>query len=207
GARIDGVPRQSGFDITAASEVMAILALATSLRDLRERLGRIVIGYTRAGEAVCAEDLVVAGAVAVPLEDAFVPNAIQATEKTSALIHTGPFGNIATGSSSVIADQLAIRTADYVLTEAGFGADMGAERFFNVKCRVAGLVPDAAVLVVTVRALKTHSGRYAVAAGRPLPPEMLEENPEDVRAGAANLRKHIDIVRTFGVQPVVAINA
>lgn len=207
GARIDGVPRQSGFDITAASEVMAILALATSLRDLRERLGRIVIGYTRAGEAVTAEDLHVAGAMAVILKDALKPNLMQTTENTPALIHTGPFGNIATGSSSVIADQLAIRTADYVLTEAGFGADMGAERFFNVKCRVAGLVPDAAVLVVTVRALKTHSGRYAVAAGRPLPAQMLQESPDDVRTGAANLRKHLEIVRSFGVQPVVAINA
>lgn len=207
GARIDGVPRQSGFDITAASEVMVILALATSLQDLRERLGRIVIGYTRAGEPVTAEELNVAGAMAVILKDALKPNLMQTTENTPALIHAGPFGNIATGSSSVIADQLGIRTADYVLTEAGFGADMGAERFFNVKCRVAGLVPDAAVLVVTVRALKTHSGRYAVAAGRSLPPQLLQECPDDVRTGAENLRKHLEIVRSFGVQPVVAINA
>lgn len=207
GARIDGVPRQSGFDITAASEVMVILALATSVRDLRQRLGRIVIGYTRAGEPVTAEDLEVAGAMAVILKEALKPNLMQTTENTPALIHAGPFGNIATGSSSVVADHLAIHTADYVLTEAGFGADMGAERFFNVKCRVAGLVPDAAVLVVTVRALKAHSGRYAVAAGRPLPPQMLQESPDDVRTGAANLRKHLEIVRSFGVQPVVAINA
>ena len=207
GTRIDGVPRQSGFDITAASEVMVILALATSLPDLRRRLGRIVVGYTRGGLAVTAEDLRAAGAMAVILKDALKPNLMQTTENTPALIHTGPFGNIATGNSSVVADMLGIRTADYVLTEAGFGADMGAERFFNIKCRVGGLTPHAAVLVVTVRALKTHSGRYAVAAGRPLPPAMLQESPEDVRAGAANLRKHIDIIRFFGVSPVVAINA
>ena len=207
GARIDGVPRQSGFDITAASEVMVILALATSLQDLRRRLGRIVVGYTRGGLAVTAEDLEAAGAMAVILKDALKPNLMQTTENTPALIHAGPFGNIATGNSSVVADMVGIRTADYVLTEAGFGADMGAERFFNVKCRVGGLTPHAAVLVVTVRALKTHSGRYAVAAGRPLPPAMLQESPEDVRAGAANLRKHIEIIRSFGVSPVVAINA
>ncbi len=207
GAKIDGVPRQSGFDITAASEVMVILTLSTSLRDLRSRLGRIVVGYTRAGEPVTAEDLQAAGAMAVILKDALKPNLMQTLENTPALIHAGPFGNIATGSSSVVADYLGIRTADYVITEAGFGADMGCERFVNVKCRVSGVVPAAAVVVVTVRALKTHSGRYGVAAGRPLPPEMLAECPEDVRAGAANLRKHLQIVRSFGMQPVVAINA
>ncbi|MCA1781159.1 MAG: formate--tetrahydrofolate ligase [Dermatophilaceae bacterium] len=207
GAKIDGVPRQSGFDITAASEVMVILALATSLADLRARLGRIVVGYSRGGQAVTAEDLKAAGAMAVILKEALKPNLMQTTENTPALIHAGPFGNIATGNSSVIADMLGVHTADYVLTEAGFGADMGGERFFNIKCRVGGLTPHAAVLVVTVRALKTHSGRYAVAAGRPLPEEMLAESPEDVRAGASNLRKHIDIVRSFGVTPVVAINA
>lgn len=207
GAKIDGVPRQSGFDITAASEVMVILALATSLADLRARLGRIVVGYSRAGAAVTAEDLRAAGAMTVILKDALKPNLMQTTENTPALIHAGPFGNIATGNSSVIADRLGVHTADYVLTEAGFGADMGGERFFNVKCRVGGLTPHAAVLVVTVRALKTHSGRYAVAAGRPLPPEMLAEGPQDVRAGASNLRKHIEIVRSFGVTPVVAVNA
>ena len=206
GAKIDGVPRQSGFDITAASEVMVILALATSVRDLRARLGRIVVGYSRTGDAVTAEDLKAAGAMTVILKEALKPNLMQTTENTPALIHAGPFGNIATGNSSVIADLLGVHTADYVLTEAGFGADMGGERFFNVKCRVGGLTPHAAVLVVTVRALKTHSGRYAVAAGRPLPPEMLAESPQDVRAGASNLRKHIEIVRSFGVTPVVAIN-
>jgi len=207
GERMDGVPRQSGFDITAASEVMVILSLSTSLRNLRERLGRIVVGFTYAGAAVTAEDLKAAGAMAVMLRDAIKPNLLQTLENTPALIHAGPFGNIATGNSSVVADLLGIRTADYLLTEAGFGADMGAERFFDVKCRASGLQPNAAVLVVTVRALKTHSGRYQVVAGRPLPPEMLEENPEDVRLGGANLQRHIEIVRRFGVSPVVAINA
>jgi formate--tetrahydrofolate ligase len=207
GARVDGFPRQGGFDITAASEVMVILGLATSLRDLRERLGRIVVGFTYAGRPVTAEDLKAAGAMAVILREALKPNLLQTTENTAVLVHTGPFGNIATGNSSVIADQIGIRTGDYLLTEAGFGADMGAERFFNLKCRVSGLRPDAAVLVATVRSLKAHSGHYEVMAGRPLPPEMLAENPRAVRAGADNLRRHLEIVRSFGVSPVVAINA
>jgi len=207
GERMDGIPRQAGFDITAASEVMVILSLSTSLQDLRARLGRIVVGYTYAGRPVSAEDLKAAGAMTVMMRDAIKPNLLQTLEHTPALIHAGPFGNIATGNSSVVADLLGIHTSDYLLTEAGFGADMGAERFFNVKCRASGLKPDAAVLVVTVRALKTHSGRYQVVAGRPLPPEMLEENPEDVRLGAPNLQRHIEIVKRFGVSPVVAINA
>jgi formate--tetrahydrofolate ligase len=207
GARMDGVPRQAGFDITAASEVMVILSLSTSLRDLRERLARIVVGFTYDGAPVTAQDLKAAGAMTVMLRDAIKPNLLQTLENTPALIHAGPFGNIATGNSSVVADLLGIRTADFLLTEAGFGADMGAERFFDVKCRASGLRPDAAVLVVTVRALKAHSGRYRVVAGRPLPPEMLEENPEDVRLGGPNLARHIQIVRRFGVSPVVAINA
>ena len=207
GERMDGVTRQGGFDITAASEVMVILSLSTSLRNLRERIGRIVIGFTYSGLPVTAEDLKAAGAMTVMLRDAIKPNLLQTLEHTPALIHAGPFGNIATGNSSVVADLLGIRTSDYLLTEAGFGADMGAERFFNVKCRASGLKPDAAVLVVTVRALKTHSGRYQVVAGRALPPEMLEESPEDVRLGAPNLLRHINIVRRFGVAPVVAINA
>ncbi|KGN40690.1 formate--tetrahydrofolate ligase [Knoellia aerolata] len=207
GARIDGVPRQSGFDITAASEVMAVLALSTSLTDLRGRLGRIVVGFTTTGHPVTAEDLHAAGAMAVILKDALMPNLLQTTENTPVLIHTGPFGNIATGNSSVIADRIGIHTGDYLLTEAGFGSDMGAERFFNLKCRVSGLLPDAAVLVATVRSLKAHSGRFRVVAGRPLPPEMLLEDPDAVRAGAANLRRHIEIVRSFGVSPVVAVNA
>lgn len=207
GARMDGFPRQTGFDITAASEVMVILALSTSLADMRARLGRIVVGYTYAGDPVTAEDLHAAGAMAVIMKDALKPNLLQTIEHTPVLIHAGPFGNIATGNSSVVADRIGIHLGDYLLTEAGFGADMGAERFFNVKCRVAGLTPDAAVLVVTVRALKTHSGRHRVVAGKPLPAEMLVENPDDVRAGLPNLLKHIEIVRSFGVSPVVAINA
>lgn len=207
GSEQDGVERESGFDITAASEVMAILALCTSMEDLRARLGRIVVGYTEADVAVTAEQIGCAGAMAVILRDAIKPNLMQTLENTPALIHAGPFGNIATGNSSVIADQLGIHLCDYLITEAGFGADMGAERFFNIKCRVSGMAPDAAVLVATVRALKAHSGRFKVVAGKPLPPEMLEENPEDVRAGAANLIKQIENVKVHGVSPVVAINA
>ena len=207
GAPEDGVERTSGFDITAASEVMALLALATSMEDLRARLGRIVVGYTATKVAVTAEQIGCAGAMAVILRDAIKPNLMQTLENTPALIHAGPFGNIATGNSSVIADKLGIHMCDYLITEAGFGADMGAERFFNIKCRVSGMVPDAAVLVATVRALKAHSGRYKVVAGKPLPPEMLEENPDDVRAGAANLAKQIENVTVHGVSPVVAINA
>jgi formate--tetrahydrofolate ligase len=207
GGRLDGNPRQTGFDITAASEVMAVLALSTSLQDMRQRLGRIVVGYTRDGAPVSAEQLRAAGAMAVIMRDAIKPNLMQTTENTPVLVHAGPFGNIAHGNSSVVADRIASRCADYVVTEAGFGADMGAERFFNIKCRTSGLRPDAAVLVATVRALKAHSGRYKVVAGKPLPAAMLAENPDDVLAGAANLRKQIDNIRLHGVSPVVAINA
>ncbi len=207
GERVDGVPRQTGFDITAASEVMAILALSRSLRDMRERLGRIVIGNDINGSPITAEDLKAAGAMAVIMKEAIKPNLMQTLENTPALVHAGPFGNIATGNSSVIADLISIHGGDFLITEAGFGADMGAERFFNIKCRVSGLEPDAAVLVATVRALKDHSGRYEVKAGQPLPEKMLRENPDDVLAGAANLRKQIENIRLHGVSPVVAINA
>jgi formate--tetrahydrofolate ligase len=207
GARVDGVPRQTGFDITAASEVMVLLSLATSFADLRARLGRIVVGYSVEGAPVTAEDLKAAGAMAVILADAVKPNLLQTQEGGPALVHCGPFGNIATGSSSVIADLLAVGSADVVVTEAGFGADMGAERFFDVKCRVSGLVPDAAVVVATVRALKAHSGRYDIKPGRPLPVELFEERPEDVEAGLANLRHQVGVVRRFGVTPVIAVNA
>ena len=207
GPRSDGIIRESGFDITAASEVMAILALSASLKDLRERLGRIVIGNTTEGEPITAEDLKAAGAMAVILKEAIKPNLMQTLENTPVLVHAGPFGNIATGNSSIVADQVGVRTGDFLVTEAGFGADMGAERFFNIKCRYSGLEPDAAVLVATVRALKAHSGRHHVVAGSPLPPALLEENPDDVRAGADNLRKQIENIRLHGVSPVVAINA
>jgi formate--tetrahydrofolate ligase len=207
GLRADGVPRETGFDITAASEVMAILALATSLQDLRGRLGRIVIGNDTDGNPIMAEDLKAAGAMAVIMKEAIKPNLMQTLENTPALVHAGPFGNIATGNSSIVADLIGIRGSDYLVTEAGFGADMGAERFFNIKCRNSGLKPDAAVLVATVRALKVHSGRYEVKAGQPLPEEMLVENPGDVRAGADNLRKQIENIRLHGVSPVVAVNS
>jgi formate--tetrahydrofolate ligase len=207
GTREDGTPRETGFDITAASEVMAVLALATSLQDLRARFGRIVVGYTAQGEPVTAEELKVAGAMTVIMRDAIKPNLLQTLENTPVLVHAGPFGNIAHGNSSVVADLIGIHAGEYLVTEAGFGSDMGAERFFNIKCRTSGLVPDAAVVVATVRALKLHSGRHKVTAGRPLPPAMLAENPEEVHLGAANLLKHLEIVRRHGVTPVVAINA
>ncbi|HVC75604.1 MAG TPA: formate--tetrahydrofolate ligase [Candidatus Micrarchaeaceae archaeon] len=207
GTREDGVIRQTGFDITAASEVMTVLALTNSLRDLRARLGRIVIGNTTGGKPITAEELSAAGAMTVILRDAIKPNLLQTLENTPVLVHAGPFGNIATGNSSVIADLIGIHCGDFLVTEAGFGADMGAERFFNIKCRASGLAPDAAVVVATVRALKVHSGRFRVVAGRPLPPEMVKENPDDVWAGAANLRKQVENIRIHGVTPVVAINA
>ncbi len=207
GTAEDGLPRRTGFDITAASEVMAVLALARTLRDLRARMGRIVVGYTAPGEPVGAEQLRAAGAMTVIMRDAIKPNLLQTLEHTPVLVHAGPFGNIAHGNSSVVADLIGIHAGEYLVTEAGFGADMGAERFFNIKCRTSGLVPDAAVVVTTVRALKLHSGRHTVVAGRPLPPAMLKENPDEVHLGAANLLAHLGIVRRHGVTPVVAINA
>ncbi len=207
GSRLDGVPRQTGFDITAASEVMATLALSRSLEDLRERLGKIVVGYSSGGGPVTAGQLSAAGSMAVILRDAIKPNLLQTMENTPVLVHTGPFGNIATGNSSVVADLIGIRAGDYLITESGFGADMGAERFFNIKCRASGLRPDAAVVVTTVRALKAHSGKYKIIAGRALPEDLLRENPDDVLEGAANLRKQIENVRLHGVPAVVAINS
>lgn len=207
GERADGVTRQSGFDITSASELMVLLSLAKNVDDLRDRLARVVVAMTRSGDPVTARDLKADGALSVILADAIHPNLMQTLEHVPALIHTGPFGNIATGNSSVVADYVGLDHSDYVITEAGFGSDMGAERFVNVKCRVSGLRPDAAVLVVTVRALKSHSGRYRIVPGAALPEGILEESPEDVMAGAANLKKHVEIVKSFGISPVVAINA
>ncbi|HEY5024241.1 MAG TPA: formate--tetrahydrofolate ligase [Acidimicrobiales bacterium] len=207
GAAEDGIPRQTGFDITAASEVMAVLALSSSLRDMRTRLGRIVVGYTRSGQPITAEELKAAGAMTVMMRDAIKPNLLQTLENTPVLVHAGPFGNIAHGNSSVIADLIGIHTGDFLITEAGFGADMGAERFFNIKCRTSGLAPDAAVVVATVRALKVHAGAHRVVAGKPLPPALLEEHPDEVHVGGANLRKQLENVRMHGVTPVVAINA
>jgi formate--tetrahydrofolate ligase len=207
GTREDGVPRQAGFDITAASEVMAILALSTSLQDMRRRLGQIIVGFDSDGAPVTAQQLRAAGAMAVIMREAIQPNLLQTLENTPVLVHAGPFGNIAHGNSSVIADLIGIHTGDYLITEAGFGADMGAERFFNIKCRVSGLVPDAAVIVTTVRALKAHSGAHRIVAGRPLPEALVRENPDEVHAGGANLRKQVENVLLHGVTPVVAINA
>ena len=206
GGRLDGIPRETGFDITAASEVMAALALCTSLTDLRERMGRIVVGYDKTMTPITADAIEVAGAMTVLLKEAIKPNLMQTLEGTPALVHCGPFGNIATGNSSIIADQIGIHTGDFLLTEAGFGADMGAERFFNIKCRYSAIAPDAAVLVATVRGLKAHSGNHRIVAGKPLPEDLLAENPEEVHEGGANLRKQIENVRIHGVSPGVAIN-
>jgi formate--tetrahydrofolate ligase len=207
GGKLDGVPRQTGFDITAASEVMAIFALATSLPEMRKRLGRIVVGYTSKGTPVTAEEIGGAGAMAVIMRDALKPNLMQTLENTPVLVHAGPFGNIAHGNSSVVADRIGIHAGDYLITEAGFGADMGAERFFNIKCRASGLTPDAAVVVATVRALKAHSGQHKIVPGKPLPEGLLKENPDEVHIGGSNLRKQIENIRLHGVSPVVAINA
>lgn len=207
GGRIDGVPRQASFDITAASEVMTILALARDLADLRARLGRIVVGYRFDETAVTAEDLGAAGSMAVLLRDALRPNLMQTSEGTPAIIHTGPFGNISTGNSSVVADLVGARLGDFLITEAGFGTDLGAERFVNIKTRETGLAPRVAVVVVTVRALKAHSGRFAILPGKALPRELLEEDPEAVRAGLHNLDHHLATVHRWGVPVVVALNA
>lgn len=198
--------RETGFELTAASEVMAILSLATCLADLRKRLGRITVGFTRTGGPVVADDLQCAGAMAALLRDALRPNLVQTCEHTPALVHTGPFANIAHGNSSVLADQIATQLADYVITESGFGADCGAEKFFNIKCRTSRLRPSVEVLVCTVRAIKYHSGQFEVRPGRPLPDEILADNPDALRAGAANLQAHVDIIHRFGVPVVVAIN-
>src|SRR4051794_17533621 len=207
GTHVDGIPRETGFDITAASEVMAIFALARSVREMRERFGRVVVGYTGDGTPVTAEDIGGAGAMTVIMREALKPNLLQTLENTPVLVHAGPFGNIAHGNSSVLADLIGIHSGDFLVTEAGFGADMGAERFFNIKCRNSGLQPDAAVVVATVRALKAHSGNHRIVAGKALPDALLAENPDEVHIGGTNLRKQIENIRIHGVSPVVAINA
>jgi formate--tetrahydrofolate ligase len=205
GGHLNGVPRETGFDITAASEVMAILALSRTPADLRARLGRIVAGF-HSGVPVTAEELRCAGAMAALLRDALQPNLMQTAEGTPAFIHTGPFGNISHGNSSILADLVALPRVNYLVTEAGFGADMGAEKFFHIKCAASGLTPDAAVLVATVPGIKSHSGRYHLAEGRTVPAELWQENVPDVEAGAANLTRQIQNLRAFGVPVVVAIN-
>ena len=206
GKRFDGVPRQSGYDITVASELMAILALTTSLQDMRARIGRMVVAYDRAKEPVTAEDIRAAGAATVLMKDAIKPNLMQSLENTPALVHAGPFANIAHGNSSIIADLVAMKCGEYVVTESGFGADIGAEKFFNIKSRISGLKPNAVVLVVTIRALKAHTGKYRIIPGRPIDPGLREKNVADVEAGAVNMVRHLENLRKFGVNPVVAIN-
>jgi len=207
GGRENGYPRETEFVITVASEVMAVLALASDLADLRARLGRMVLATTRDGRPITAEDLKVAGSMAVLLKDAIMPNLLQTLEGGPAFVHCGPFANIAHGNNSVLADRIALATNEIVCTEAGFGADMGAEKFFDIKCRASGLRPDAAVVVATIRALKMHGGVGRIVAGKPLDPALLAENVEAVTSGGANLAKQIENVRLFNVPVVVAINS
>lgn len=205
-----GKSRRTGFDITVASEIMAILALTTSLADMRERLGKMVVATSRSGDAVTAEDLGVAGALTVLMKDAIKPTLMQTLEETPALIHAGPFANIAHGQSSILADRIALKLVGedgYVITESGFGADIGMEKFFNIKCRYSGLVPHVVVMVATVRALKMHGGGPKVVAGKPLAPEYTEENLELLKQGLPNLERHIKNALQFGVNVVVAVNS
>jgi len=202
-------PRKTGFDITPASEIMAILALTTDLKDMRERFGRVVIGTNKAGETITADDLGVGGALTVLMKDAIKPNLMQTLEGTPAFVHAGPFANIAHGNSSIIADQIALKLVGsdgYVITESGFGADIGMEKFFDIKCRYSNLTPNAVVLVATIRALKMHGGGPKVVAGQPLAPEYTEENLELLEKGCCNMVKHIKNAVSFGVPVVVAVN-
>lgn len=198
--------RETGFDLTAASEVMAILALATSFADLQKRISRIVVGRDESGKLVHACDIGCTGAMTALLRDAVRPNLVQTCEQTPALVHAGPFGNIAHGNSSILADLAAIRLADFVVTESGFGADCGAEKLFNIKCRAGGIIPDVEVLVCTVRALKYQSGRFIVRPGKTLPPNLLSEDCDALQAGRGNVEGHISILRKFGIPVVVAVN-
>ena len=212
GGRADGRPRESGYDITVASELMAILALvdgkdyASALRNLRERCGKVVFGSSQTGEPLTLEDLGAAGAVTVLLREALHPTLMQTLEGQGVFVHTGPFANIAHGNSSVLADRIGLQLADYVVTESGFGADMGMEKFFNIKCRTSGLVPDCVVLTATVRALKNQGGGPRVTPGKPLHPSYTEENLPLLREGVANLQAHLETIREFGVPAVVAVN-
>jgi formate--tetrahydrofolate ligase len=201
-----GIVRRTGFDISVASEVMAILGLTTGLKDIRARLGRMVAATRRDGSPVTCEDLKVAGAMAVLMKDAIKPNLMQTLEHTPCFVHAGPFANIAHGNSSIIADYMATKLADYTVTESGFGADIGMEKFMNIKCRASGLVPDCVVLVASVRALKMHSGKFKVVAGKPLDAALIRENPQAVAEGCPNLEKQIENVLAHGVPCVVAIN-
>ena len=202
-----GFEHRSGYDITVASEIMAILALTTGLADMRDRLGAMVVATNKRGEAVTAEDLGVAGALTVLMKDAIKPNLMQTLEGTPAFVHAGPFANIAHGNSSILADMIALKLADYVVTESGFGADIGMEKFFDIKCRYSGLIPQVVVLVATVRALKMHGGGPKVVAGKPLPSEYTEENLDLLRKGLPNLERHIKNALKYGVNVVVAVNS
>jgi len=213
GGSADGVPRESGFDITVASEIMAILALvdgtdyASALKDLRARVARIVVGTSYSGKQITLEDLGVAGAVTVLMKDALHPTLMQTLEGQAAFVHAGPFANIAHGNSSILSDRVALQLGDYVVTESGFGADMGMEKFFDIKCRVSGLVPDAVVMVATVRALKTHGGGPRVIPGRPLDEAYTSENLPLLEAGLSNLAAHIANAKKFGITVVCAVNS
>ena len=207
GGRLDGFNCQSGFYITVASEVMAILAMSADLKDLRERLSKIIVAYTKSGAPVTTRDLEVDGAMCALLVNAIKPTLMQSIEGQPVFVHAGPFANIAIGQNSVVADRLACALGDYVVTESGFASDMGYEKFWNIKCRCSGLKPDAVVLVATVRALKAHGGAPAVKAGLPLDPAYTTENLELLEKGCDNLLAHIDIIRRSGVQPVVCLNA
>ena len=202
----NGVERESGFDITVASEIMAILALATDLKDLRKRIGRVVLADSTDGRPITTEDIQVAGSMTALLKDAIKPNLIQTLENTPCFVHAGPFANIAHGNSSIIADRIALALSDFVVTEAGFGADCGAEKFFDIKCRLSGLRPDCVVIVCSIRALKAHSGKFQVIAGKPLDEGLVKENIPAIEEGICNLAKHIENLKTFGVPVVVAIN-
>ena len=212
GGRLDGRARETGYDITVASELMAILALAdgesysAALKNLRERVARVVLGNNKRDEPITLEDLQVAGAVTVLMKDTLHPTIMQTLEGQAAFVHAGPFANLAHGNSSILADRIALQLTDYVVTESGFGADMGMEKFFDIKCRVSGLKPDCVVLVATVRALKTHGGGPKVVAGKPLDMAYTEENLPLLRAGLSNLVAHIENAKKYGVPVVVAVN-
>lgn len=206
GTKNDGIPRDTGFDIAVASELMAILALAGDLEDLRKRIGRIILAETSDEKPITTQDLKVSGSAGVLLKDAIKPNLIQTIENTPCFVHAGPFGNIAHGNSSILADRIALSFSDYVVTEAGFGADCGAEKFFNIKCRVSGLKPDIAVIVCSIRALKAHSGRFRIVAGKPLDEGLVKENLPAIEEGLGNLEKQIENVKIFGIPAIVAIN-
>jgi formate--tetrahydrofolate ligase len=206
GSKEDGIPRDTGFDITVASEIMAILALSRDFQDFRQRIGKIVLADTFDGKPVTTEDIKVAGSMAAILRDVVKPNLIQTIEHTPCFVHAGPFANIAHGNSSIIQDEIALASSQYVVTEAGFGADCGAEKFFDIKCRISGLRPDAAVIVCSIRALKAHSGKFRIVPGKPLDEGLVKENIPAIDEGICNLAKHIENVSMFGVPVVVAIN-